>query len=84
MQVCGYPSDKESCSMWQARGACKKVTETYLKYRIPTESGQSGSPVIREEGDKFWVVGVHIGAVSQNNIAVRLNSEKRKIINTWG
>ena len=85
MEVCGYPGDKEAHTMWNAFGSCTSDTETMLKYKIPTWPGQSGSPVIKREEGKEFVIGVHIGS-NQNdtrNLAVRLTPQKRKIINEW-
>ena len=85
VQICGYPGDKEPHTMWFASGSCKNITATFLKYRIPTELGQSGSPIIKREGKKQFVIGIHIGSNPKctRNIGVRLTSEKRKMINEW-
>ena len=69
--------------MWHAFGAYTHVTDKFIKYQIPTEFGQSGSPIIKREGGKEFIMGVHIGGLAKQNMAVRLTPQKRKIINEW-
>ena len=71
--------------MWYAKGSYKHVTENFLKYRIPTTKGQSGSPVIKRDKGREFIIGVHIGSndKSTRNLAVRLTPQKRKTINEW-
>ena len=71
--------------MWNAKGSCTTVTETFLKYKISTAEGQSGSPIIIRKGEKEFIVGVHIGSNEsrKRNIAVRLTAEKKERINKW-
>ena len=71
--------------MWNAKGSCTTVTETFLKYKISTAEGQSGSPIIIRKGEKEFIVGVHIGSNESRtrNIAVRLTAEKKERINKW-
>ena len=49
-----------------------------LRYKIPTRSGQSGSPIIKRIGDKYYVIGIHIACEKENedkiNIGVRLTN----------
>ena len=81
--MCGYPlNEKKTQIMSSAVGPC---TKSFLTYNIPTKSGQSGSPVIKREGNKEFIIGVHIGSSANftKNIAVRLTPQKRKIINEW-
>ena len=80
VEVCGYPLGK---IMKNAAGPYKKVTKSFLHYRIPTNPGQSGGPIIKREEGKKFIIGVHIGNDCQGkkNIAVRLTPQKRKIIN---
>ena len=82
VEVCGYPGGK---IMKNAVGPYKLVTESFLHYRIPVSSGQSGGPIIKREGEKKFIIGVHIGndREGKKNIAVRLTPQKRKIINEW-
>ena len=83
MEVCGYPGDKECRTMWHAFGPFLNVTEQFINYQIPTTGGQSGSPVIKREGGKEFIIGVHIGGLNKNNVAVRLTPERRNTINEW-
>ena len=85
IEVCGYPGDKEPHTMWHAIGGCKKATDSILSYKIPTYEGQSGCPIIKREKGKEFIVGVHIGgdADGKRNYAVRLTTERRRLINEW-
>ena len=71
--------------MWSASGVINSINEAFLKYKIPTEEGQSGSPILKKEGKNIFIIGVHIGSNAKctRNMAVRLTTEKRKIINGW-
>ena len=59
--MCGYPSDKETHTMWHALTPLKNATENFLYYKISTYSGNSGSPIIKRNDGKEYVIGVHIG-----------------------
>lgn len=49
-------------------------------YKIPTGSGQSGGPVLKEQGGKFYAIGIHIlsDMTQMSNVCVRLSEEKRR------
>ena len=85
IEVCGYPGDKEKHTMWSAHEPYKNNTEYFLKYKMATEVGQSGSPIIKKKENKMFIIGVHIGSNAKctRNIAVKLTTQKRKIINEW-
>lgn len=71
--------------MWSGNGICCDIDETFIYYKIPTSRGQSGGPVMKKVGNKFYVVGVHTRGdpLNKRNCAIRLNTEKRKLINDW-
>ena len=82
IEICGYPGDKEDKEMWTANGSVGSINEDFIYYPVPTETGQSGAPIVKKDGN---VVGVHIGGNNELkvNFAVRLTKERRKIINKW-
>ena len=84
IEVYGYPSGQKN-RLCFGEGDCKGLNEDLLLYSVPTKVGQSGGPVIRRDGDKEYVIGVHVAGLEElkKNAAVRLNQEKRKIINEW-
>ena len=84
VEICGYPGDKDTNTMWQARGPFR-ATDLFFKHRIPTTEGQSGSPIIKIKNGKEYVIGVHTGSNSKGNknIAVRLTPENLDKINEW-
>ena len=71
--------------MWHALGTCQTNLKKFLIYTIPTASGQSGCPIIKNKEEKQFVIGVHIGENGdfKRNVAVRLTREKRVRINEW-
>ena len=83
MEVCGYPNDKIAHTMWHSFGPCE--SQTFLKYKIPAKYGQSGSPIIKRENGKEYVIGIHIGSDSELkwNMGIQLTPLKRKMINEW-
>ena len=70
--------------MWGAVGP-KTTTDKFIKYKIPTKAGQSGSPIIKRQKGKESIVGVHIGnkIKEKKNVAVRLTPEKKEMIAGW-
>ena len=70
--------------MWTALGNFSQLNE-FLGYKIPTFAGQSGSPILKREKGKEYVIGVHIGSNinGTRNIAIRMTPDKRKTINEW-
>ena len=86
VEVCGYPSDKKpKHTMWTAAGKLRGHNKKFLLHKIPTEEGQSGSPLIKEAKGRKYILGMHIGsdAKIERNIAVRLTPERRRMINQW-
>ena len=73
LELFGYPNKK---ALWRGEGICKKANDFFLFYQIPTKTGQSGSPVIK---NGKYIIGIHIGEYEkeQKNAAVRLTMEKR-------
>ena len=69
--------------MWSSIGPIKKANENFLFYKLSTEIGQSGSPIIKEKDGKKLIIGVHIGGNKKTNTAIKLTTQKRKIINEW-
>ena len=69
--------------MWHAFGNFQ--SDNFLKYKIKTGTGQSGSPIIKRAGGNEFIIGIHIGKDRDYkwNIAVQLTPQKRKLINEW-
>ena len=59
IEMYGYPSNKKN-RLCFGEGGCKGFNDDLILYSIPTRGGQSGGPIIRREGDKEYVIGVHI------------------------
>ena len=76
IEISGYPGDKESHTMWSASGPYTSNTEIYLQYKIATGQGQSGSPIIKREGENEFIIGVHIGTNPKctKNIGLKLTT----------
>ena len=85
VELCGYPGDKPRHTMWHGFGDCQNFTDSFLFYNIRTRPGQSGSPIIKKEKGKWYIIGIHIGKDREDyyNIGVRLSRKKRTIINDW-
>ena len=62
--------------MWHSSGSYNRLAENFLKYKIPTMDGQSGSPIIKKNGEEHLIIGIHIGSdpKCEKNIAVLLTS----------
>ena len=87
VEICGYPVDKETGTMWSAKGElCDKCKFDYLLvHKNATVDGQSGGPIIKKEEGREFVVGIHIGGDSRKkvNIGVRITKEVKRMINKW-
>ena len=85
IQIAGYPATTQSkigfmYAMW---GDITSFNGTLINYKIDTESGQSGSPVLNEKNE---IVGIHTkGFVGENgdyiyNAARRINQDSLNLI----
>jgi glutamyl endopeptidase len=77
-EISGYPSDKDG-TQWKGEGSIYSSTDYRLFYDIDTVTGNSGSPVYIEDGDRRIVIGIHSFGDNPNS-AVSVNQE---IINLW-
>ena len=88
VEICGYPGDKCTKSektMWSASDTCEEVNSDFIYYLIPTEKGQSGSPILKKKGSRIFTIGIHIrGDVAlKKNVGLRLTKKNRLKINEW-
>ena len=65
-----------------AEGSCESVSQFDISYQIQTFSGQSGSPIIKQDGMNFFVIGLHLKkkALGKKNKGVRMNTGMRLMI----
>ncbi|MRI72994.1 trypsin-like serine protease [Enterococcus mundtii] len=68
IRVIGYPGDKPWATMWESKGVSTTETTNRIYYNASTFGGNSGSPVFNNQNE---VIGIHFGAVSGENMAVR-------------
>ncbi|EMF0115673.1 trypsin-like peptidase domain-containing protein [Enterococcus hirae] len=72
VRVIGYPGDKPWGTMWESEGKSIWGQQTKrIYYDASTFLGNSGSPVFNDQNQ---LIGIHFGAVSGANVAVRFNS----------
>ena len=88
IEICGYPGDKMAAqqkTMWTAKGNPNALDDDFLYYQIPTFKGQSGSPILKTEGEDVYIVGIHIKGIKEigRNIGVRFTEKRRRKINEW-
>jgi len=90
INVTGYPSDKVASKpnvyeMWGMGGEASHVDQNrgIINYLIDTESGQSGSGVWYQEGEEYYVCGVHVAGTQFVNTATLLTRAMYKQIHTW-
>ena len=74
IEICGYPGDKNLYTMWHSYGKYQQARQNFITYKVPTSTGQSGSPIIKREDGKEFIIGVHLGSKekSTKNIGIRL------------
>jgi|GEM_PF-1981507 len=91
VNVTGYPGNKVIGKkgiheMWGMGGKPTQVTEKHIEYQIDTFNGQSGSGVWFQEGEDYYVVGVHVAGgdeIRKVNWATLLTKSRYDQINTW-
>ncbi|MBL9029257.1 MAG: trypsin-like peptidase domain-containing protein [Caedimonas sp.] len=92
INVTGYPGDKVKdknyeYEMWGMEGKPVNIDNDHIGYEIDTFGGQSGSAVWYQEGESYYVVGVHITGTKDItlglNKATLLNRARYDQIRTW-
>ncbi len=78
IEISGYPLDKKG-TQWKSIGTISRSTKSRFFYDLDTLSGNSGSPVYIENGERRIAIGVHTYGDNPNS-AVSVNQE---IIGLW-
>ena len=75
VQIPGYPfeSPQKFGVMYTMFGEIEHIDRKVLRYRIDTEAGQSGSPVLNDDGD---IIGVHIAGFSYGSVNIYNGARK--------
>lgn len=65
--------------MWSASDICEDANKDFIYYLIPTEKGQSGSPILKKKDSRIFTIGIHIrgDAYIKKNVGLRLTKKKR-------
>lgn len=78
-EIPGYPAiaqGRVTYSMWTASG---QVTwppgGKELTYRISTSGGQSGAPVLIQDSEQYYAVGIHVSGSSAENYARAIDTD---------
>ncbi len=77
LTITGYPQDKSFATMWESKGKSTRKATKRLYYDASTEGGNSGSPVFNKDNH---LIGIHAGAVTNENYGVRIDSTIYKFI----
>lgn len=88
INVTGYPGDKVAgrskiYEMWGMGGSTSLIDNNHISYTIDTYCGQSGSGVWYQEGDNYFVVGVHVLGNSTVNQATLMTKQRYQQIKQW-
>ena len=81
--VIGFPAEKKG-QMWGhgvvlKENPLEKINNgTMLSYDIQTTGGQSGSPILRSEGDGAFIVGIHTTGGLVKNSGVKMSAKKTR------
>lgn len=80
IQIIGYPADKineSTITLWSDKGIVFSEENGILSYKIDTTSGQSGAPILLENGN---VVGIHTSGNKKINYGVHITKDILKWI----
>jgi len=90
INVTGYPADKvaskrNTYEMWGMEGIAAHIDEDrgHINYLIDVEAGQGGSGVWYQEGEDYYVCGVHVLGSHFVNKATLLTRSVYKQIYQW-
>lgn len=87
LKIGGYPEADGygEYRQYEAFGDPYSYNSKIIKYKIDTDEGQSGAPVlIQKSNGKYRVVGTHVGQYSTTlNNAIRVNSDLDDIIDEY-
>lgn len=81
----GYPGrTKPFATQWFDASRIRSFTNSFIKYRLDTEAGQSGSPIFftNFEGQRL-VVATHVYGSQQSNLGLRINDNIFKTMDGW-
>lgn len=81
IMVWGYPISKKFKQI-TLHGVSSNITPFIMEYNLPTEKGESGSPVFIVLNNQIVVVAVHTMGGSPSS-GVRLNPNVIKVWNAW-
>jgi V8-like Glu-specific endopeptidase len=83
VNVSGYPSDKPEGTLWGSTRRLVRATSRQLYYDISTAGGQSGCPVLYQDAEGWWGVGIHNYGGVRTNMATRITSAVYDQIEQW-
>jgi len=90
INITGYPGDKVASKpgiyeMWGMEGSASYVDrdQSEIQYLIDTDVGQSGSGIWYQEGDEYYVCGVHVRGDTSVNQGTLLTREIYQQIHDW-
>jgi glutamyl endopeptidase len=81
--VPGYPSDKETGTLWYDNRAMGKVEPEKVYYQADTAGGQSGCPVYVIRDKIRWAVAIHAYGGQQSNSGTRIHNDVFDNLKTW-
>jgi glutamyl endopeptidase len=87
--VQGYPGDKPAATMWKMSGAITNANNNRIWYNMDTYGGQSGSPLFRVVGSKYYGYGIHTYAAglspypNSGNSATRITQTVFNTFAAW-
>lgn len=59
VNIAGYPHDKEYGTLWYSGGRLFRLSSNLVAYRIDTEGGYSGAPLIYKNDNRRIVIAMH-------------------------
>ncbi len=69
--------------MYEDNGKIMDKDEFYLTYGMQSSEGQSGAPLLKQNGSDFNLIGIHKGNIKNNDGSFKIGLYFNRIKSAW-
>ena len=81
--VAGYPKDLVPFGLYCDSGTTRRNADGLLEHHISTEDGESGAPLLWQDGDRYRALGVHVWGDPTHNLALPFSEAVVATLRSW-